>query len=105
MVMVLEAHAAFTPAGNPVAAPMPVAPVVPWVMTVSKPLIHRVGDEEAAVTVFIEVGVTIKVCDVPFPQELEGVTVIVPAVVPAVTVILLEVCPAVIFHPRGMPQV
>ena len=28
MVIVFDAHAAVTPAGNPVAAPMPVAPVV-----------------------------------------------------------------------------
>ncbi|MBK7807563.1 MAG: hypothetical protein IPJ51_14905 [Saprospiraceae bacterium] len=32
MVIVLLAHAAVTPAGNPVAVPMPVAPVVVWVM-------------------------------------------------------------------------
>ena len=32
MVMVFEAKEAVTPAGKPVAAPMPVAPVVVWVM-------------------------------------------------------------------------
>ena len=32
MVIVFAAHVAVTPAGNPVAVPMPVAPVVVWVM-------------------------------------------------------------------------
>jgi hypothetical protein len=30
IVMVFEANAAVTPAGNPVAVPIPVAPVVAW---------------------------------------------------------------------------
>ena len=60
MVMVLEAQAAVTPAGNPVAVPMPVAPVVAMVMLVKAVLIHKVGDEEGA------------------PAVLFGVTIIVP---------------------------
>jgi hypothetical protein len=36
MVIVLDAQAALTPAGKPVAAPMPVAPVVVCVMLVIK---------------------------------------------------------------------
>ena len=48
MVMVLDAKAAVTPAGNPVAAPIPVAPVVACVILVSAVLIHNVGvDDEA----------------------------------------------------------
>ena len=63
MVIVLDAKAAVTPAGNPVAVPIPVAPVVAWVMFVNAVLIHKVGDEEAA------------------PAVLFGVTIIVPVAV------------------------
>ena len=58
--MVLLAHDAVTPAGKPVAVPMPVAPVVAIVMLVSAVLIHRVGVLDGA------------------PAVLFGVTVIVP---------------------------
>ena len=47
----MAAQAALTPAGRPVAAPMPVAPVVVWVMSVNVVLMHNVGVEEAAPTV------------------------------------------------------
>ena len=60
IVIILLAQAAVKPAGKPVAVPMPVAPVVVWVMFVSAVLIHRVGLELAA------------------PAVLSGVTVIVP---------------------------
>ena len=60
MVMVLDAKAAVTPAGNPVAVPMPVAPVVACVILVNAVLMHKVGVDEAA------------------PAVLFGVTVIVP---------------------------
>ena len=60
MVIVFDANAADTPAGNPVAAPIPVAPVVAWVILVSAVLIHKVGVEDAA------------------PAVLAGVTIIVP---------------------------
>ena len=60
MVIVLLAHAAVTPVGSPVAVPMPVAPVVVWVIAVNAVLIHKVGVLEAA------------------PAVLFGVTVIVP---------------------------
>ncbi len=60
IVIVLLAHAAVTPAGKPVAIPMPVAPVVVWVMFVSAVLIHKVGLELAA------------------PAVLAGVTMMVP---------------------------
>ena len=58
--MVLEAQAAVTPAGKPVAVPMPVAPVVACVMLVNAVLIHTVGLLDAV------------------PAVLAGVTVIVP---------------------------
>src|SRR5664280_1882691 len=57
MVMVLAAHAAATPAGKPIAAPMPVARVVVCVIFVSAVFIHKVGVEEPAVTVIS--GVTV----------------------------------------------
>ena len=60
IVMVLAAQAAVTPAGSPVAVPMPVAPVVVCVMLVSAVLMQRAGVEEAA------------------PAVLSGVTVMVP---------------------------
>jgi hypothetical protein len=60
-VIKFDAHAAVTPAGNPVAVPMPVAPVVVIVMFgVNRVLIHNVGFEEG------------------LPAVLFGLTVIVP---------------------------
>jgi hypothetical protein len=60
MVMVLELQLAVTPLGSPVAVPMPVAPVVVWVIFVRGKLTHKVGLEDAE------------------PAVLAGVTVIVP---------------------------
>ena len=60
MVISSEAQAALTPAGNPVAVPIPVAPVVACVIFVNAVLIHKVGVLDAA------------------PAVLSGVTVIVP---------------------------
>ena len=60
IVMVLLAQAAVTPVGKPVAEPIPVAPVVVWVIAVNAVFIHKVGVLEAA------------------PAVLLGVTVIVP---------------------------
>ena len=48
---------------------------------------------------------TASVCAVPFPQALDGVTVIVPPVKPAVTIIEFVVPPAVFVHPRGSVHV
>ena len=65
MVIVFEAHAAVTPAGKPVAVPIPVAPVVVWVIAVNAVLIHKVGLELAtptllfAVTVMVPVALTL----------------------------------------------
>ena len=52
-MITFAAQAALTPAGKPVAAPMPVAPVVVWVMSVNVVLMHNVGVEEAAPTVLL----------------------------------------------------
>ena len=60
MVITSESQAALTPAGSPVAVPMPVAPVVACVIFVNAVLIHSVGVLDAT------------------PAVLTGVTVIVP---------------------------
>ena len=68
IVIVLDAQEAVTPAGRPVAVPMPVAPIVACVMLVSAVLMQRVGMEEAAPTVLS--GVTVMVPEaftVPHP--------------------------------------
>ena len=57
----LAAQAAVTPAGNPVAAPIPVAPVVVIVTGVNAVLIHSVGDEDATPAVLIPVTVIVPV--------------------------------------------
>lgn len=58
MVMVLDAKEAVTPAGNPEATPIPVAPVVVWVIGAGRALlIQTVGEEDAAETVLS--GVTV----------------------------------------------
>ena len=59
MVIVSDAQAAVTPAGNPVVVPIPVAPVVLCVIAVNAVLIHKVGVDDAAPAVLF--GVTIMV--------------------------------------------
>ena len=59
IVIVSDAQEAVTPAGSPVAVPIPVATVVVCVIAVSGVLMHRVGVEEAAPTVLS--GVTVMV--------------------------------------------
>ena len=61
MVIVFAIHVAVTPVGKPVAAPIPVAPVVVWVIGVGKVvLIHNVGELDAAVTVLLGLTVIVK---------------------------------------------
>ena len=59
IVIVLDAQEAVTPAGRPVAVPIPVAPEVVWVIAVRVVLMQSVGVEEAAPTVLS--GVTVMV--------------------------------------------
>jgi hypothetical protein len=61
MVMVLLAQVAVTPVGKPVAAPIPVAIVVVWVMGVSAELMHKVGVLDAALTVIAVATVMVPV--------------------------------------------
>ena len=60
IVTVFDAHDAVMPPGKPLAIPIPVAPVVVCVMSVSAVPIHKVGAED------------------PAPDVLLGPTVIVP---------------------------
>ena len=68
MVMVFDAKAAITPAGKPVAVPIPVAPVVVCVMLVKTVLIQSVGAEVAAAAVFAVVTVIVPVA-LTLPQS------------------------------------
>ena len=73
MVMVFEAQPAVTPPGNPVAEPIPVAPVVVCVILVSAVLIHKVGVDDAEPTVLAAVTVIVPVAlTVPHPP-LKGI--------------------------------
>ena len=58
MVIVFVAQFAVTPPGNPVAVPIPVAPVVLCVIGVNAVLIHSVGVDDADPTVISAVTVT-----------------------------------------------
>ena len=61
MVIVFDDQAAVTPDGKPVAVPIPVAPMVVWVIFGDKAvLIHKVGEDDA------------------IPAMLSGFTIIVP---------------------------
>ena len=59
IVIVLADQDAVTPVGRPVAVPIPLAPVVVYVIAVRAVLIHCDGVEEAAPTVLS--GVTVMV--------------------------------------------
>ena len=61
IVMVFDDQLAVTPAGNPLATPMPVAPVVVWVIAVNGVLTHNMGVEDAALTVLLGVTVIVPV--------------------------------------------
>ena len=49
----MEAKLAVTPAGKPLGAPIPVAPVVACVILVNSVLIHNVGVEDGAAAVLV----------------------------------------------------
>jgi hypothetical protein len=53
IVITLLDHEAVTPAGNPVAVPMPVAPVVDIVIFVKTLFTAREGDEDGLPAVFV----------------------------------------------------
>ena len=65
IVISFDDQDALTPDGKPVAEPIPVAPVVAWVISVNAVLIHNVGVLDAtpavlsAVTVIVPVAFTL----------------------------------------------
>lgn len=61
IVIVLADHEADTPAGRPVAAPIPTAPVVVCVIEVIRVLIHNVGELDPALAVLLVVTVIVPV--------------------------------------------
>jgi hypothetical protein len=61
IVIVSDAQEAVTPAGRPIAVPMPVAAAVVWVIAVSGVLIQRVGMEVAAEAVLASTTVMVPV--------------------------------------------
>ena len=68
IVMVFDAQLAVTPAGKPVAVPIPVAPVVVCVMFVIAVLTQTVCVDEAAPAVFEDITVIVPVAlTVPHP--------------------------------------
>lgn len=67
IVITFDAQPAVTPGGNPVAVPIPVAPVVAWVIFVIAVLTQGVGDDEAAPAVFVGVTVTVLVAEAVQP--------------------------------------
>lgn len=73
MVTVFEPKEADTPVGKPVAVPMPVAPEVVWVILVKGILIHKIGLEEAAPTVFAGVTVIVPVAVPPLQPPVSGI--------------------------------
>ena len=68
IVITFDAHEAVTPEGKPVAAPIPVAPVVVWVIAVSAVFKHKVGVVDAALTVLFGVTVIVPVANKAGPQ-------------------------------------
>ena len=73
MVMVLDDHVAVTPAGNPVAVPMPVAPVVVCVMLgLNAVLIQSVGVEDGSPAVLLALTVTVVFAHVELPHEFDS---------------------------------
>ena len=97
MVIVLDAQAAVTPDGRPVAAPIPVAPVVAMVTLALSMNTQSVGFDEAVPVVFAGVTVIVPVApavlcvivvkgellhkvgvDDAAPTVFKGVTIIVP---------------------------
>ena len=72
IVMVFAAQAAVTPAGKPVADPMPVAPVVVCVMLTITLFTHGVGEDDAAVTVLFGVTIIVPVAFILLQPPVNG---------------------------------
>ena len=72
IVIVLPAKPAVTPDGKPVAAPIPVAPVVVWVIFVSTVLIHNAGVDEGEPAVLFGFTVTVAELEIIVPEQPVG---------------------------------
>ena len=72
IVIVFEANAAVTPDGNPVGVPIPVAPVVVWVIFTIAVLMHKVGVEEGAEAVLLGVTVMVPVAFILLHPPVRG---------------------------------
>ena len=72
MVIVLDAQAAVTPEGNPVAIPIPVAPVVVWVISVKTVFIHKLGLELAAPAVLSAITLMVPVALILAQPPVKG---------------------------------
>ena len=104
MVITFADHDAETPAGSPVAVPIPVAPVVVCVKFVNAVLIQSVGDEEAAETVLS--GFTVIVPDafvIPHPPVNGILYVKIPLTV-GVPLMVITFADQVAETPEGSPD-
>ena len=102
--MVFPAQVAVTPAGNPDAAPIPVAPVVVWVIGVIATLIHTVGLDDAALTVLFGVTVIVPVAfTVPQPPVKGMLQLNVPTTV-GVPLIVITPPAQLAVTPAGNPD-
>ena len=72
-VRVFELHDAETPAGNPVAVPIPVAPVVVRVIGVKAVLIHNVGFAETVPAVLASVTIIVPVAGDTTQPPVNGI--------------------------------
>lgn len=68
MVITLPDQAAFTPAGNPAAEPIPVAPVVVCVILFKGVFTHKLGLADAGVTVLPMFTVMVPVANSAAPH-------------------------------------
>jgi len=72
IVIVLDDHNAVTPVGRPIGVPIPEAPVVVCVISVSAVLIHNVGVEDAVPAVLSGVTVIVPVADIVAQPPVNG---------------------------------
>ena len=71
-MIVLAAHKAVTPVGNPVAVPIPVAPVAVWVIDGNTVLIHKTGVLDAPVTVLSGFTIMLPVANTALQPPVNG---------------------------------
>ena len=103
IVIVLAANAAVTPAGRPVAVPIPVAPVVVCVIAVSAVLIHRVGVEDAMDTVLSGVTVIVPVASMLPQPPVNGMVYINVPLAVGVPLIVMVLAAQFAVTPAGKP--